>query len=158
MNHVNEEPGLLHQALDPSEIVGILNRLQQREGFIRPEALAHIASRFNLPESQLHGLVSFFSVFRSTAPGKHRLQVCCGTACYARGSSRICERLCSHLHLSTTDTSSDALITVEKVSCVGACSAAPVLLLDGEIRQRFESSQIPLLVEELRAKDTSKNG
>ncbi|UWG95401.1 NAD(P)H-dependent oxidoreductase subunit E [Dehalobacter sp. DCM] len=134
------------------QAMNILNKIQTEYGFIPRNLLFELAERTGIPESQLHGLVSFFKAYRTTPAGKHRIRICYGTACYARGASLIYDRFAEELKLESGDTSADGLVTVEQVYCVGACSQAPVIIQDEEIKNRIQSYQVPLLLNDLRKK------
>lgn len=134
-------------------VVNILNQIQQEQGFIPGDMLKELAELAEVPEFQLHGLVSFFSSLRSRPAGEHHICVCVGTACYARGAPLIYERMIDELQLKGgEDTSADGLVTVEQVYCVGACSRAPVVLEDGQIKSKIKSYQVPFLLQELKDK------
>ncbi len=132
------------------QTINILNKVQAQKGFIPRDILIELAERAGLPESQIYGMVSFFNSYRLCPVGQHRIQICYGTACYARGASLINDRLMEMLNLDGNDTSPDGLITVEQVFCVGACSLAPVIIQNEVIKSRMKSYQVPLLVNELR--------
>ena len=135
-------------------LINILNCVQEERGFIPQPLLTELAERTGVPESQIHSLVSFFNSFRTKSAGKHRICVCYGTACYARGAPLIYDRLADELELDDgDDTSPDGLVTVEKVYCVGACNQAPLIVEDGQIKGKIKSYQVPFLIKELRKKD-----
>jgi NADH:ubiquinone oxidoreductase subunit E len=60
--------------------------------------------------------------------------------------------LVEELKLDGSDTSPDGFVTVEQVYCVGACSQAPVIIQDEEIKNKIKSYQVPLLLDDLRKK------
>lgn len=132
------------------QLINLLNQIQKDHGFIPRALLTELAACAGVSEAQLHGLVSFFNSFRTRPAGRHRICVCYGTACYARGASLIYERLAEELQLDADGTSPDGLVTVEQVYCVGACSRAPVVVVDSQIRGKIKAGQAPFLVQELR--------
>ncbi|ATW23651.1 NAD(P)H-dependent oxidoreductase subunit E [Candidatus Formimonas warabiya] len=136
-----------------SQIINILNLVQEKLGYIPQSFLQELAHRSGISESQLCGLVSFFKSFRTQPTGKHRISVCYGTACYARGAPLIHDRLIGELKLDESDTSADGFATVEQVYCIGACSRAPLLVVDHEIKGKLKSYQVPLILQELRDQD-----
>lgn len=136
--------------MESKPLINILNQIQEEQGFIPRPAVEELAKAAGIPVSQLYGLVSFFKSFRTRPPGKHRISVCYGTACYARGAPHIYNRLVDELELYDTDTSADGLFTVEKVYCVGACSRAPLMMVDDVIWGKLKSYQVPLMLQELR--------
>ncbi|MBP2653629.1 MAG: dehydrogenase conserved domain protein, nuoe and nuof [Firmicutes bacterium] len=135
-------------------LINMLHLIQEEQGYISRNRLAELAEKAEVPVSQLQGLVSFFNSFRTYPAGKHRISVCYGTACYAKGAPLINDRLVDELKLKDNiDTSSDGLVTLEHVYCVGACSRAPLIVVDGEISGKIKSHQVPLILESLRRKE-----
>lgn len=135
------------------QLINILNQIQEEQGYIPHYRLTKLAEESGVPEAQLHGLVSFFNSFRSSPAGKHKLSICYGTACYARGAALIYDRMVDELNLEdNADTSTDGFVTVDHVFCVGACSQAPLVVLDGVINGKIKSYQVPIILEDLRKK------
>ena len=50
------------------------------------------------------------------------------------------------------DTSADGFVTADHVYCVGACSRAPLVVVDGQINGKIKSYQVPLMLGDLRKK------
>lgn len=135
------------------QLINTLNKIQEEQGYIPHYRLTELAKEAGVPESQLHGLVSFFNCFRSCPAGKHKLSVCYGTACYAKGAPLINDRLADELKLEdNTDTSADGFATVDHVYCVGACSQAPLVVVDGQINGKIKSFEVPIMLTNLRKK------
>ena len=137
-------------------LINLLNEIQDNQGYIPPTVRQELAKEFGLPESQVSGLVSFFKAFRNHPPGKHQICVCYGTACYARGSPLLYDHLVRELQLQESDTSPDGFATVEQVYCIGACSQAPLMVVDGQIKGKLKSYQVPLILAELRDQHESQ--
>ncbi len=130
----------------------IINRFHEfldKKQFIAEEDLILLANETGLPLAELHGLLSFFTSLRTRKPGKNRLSVCCGTPCYARGAETIYKRLASELELDEDGTSLDGLVTLEKVQCVGACSLAPVISINGKLAGNIKPRQAAMELHEL---------
>ncbi|SDF72752.1 NAD(P)H-dependent oxidoreductase subunit E [Sporomusa acidovorans] len=135
------------------QLINILNQVQAEKGFIPRSVLIELADKAGIPEAQLQGLVSFFNSFRTRPAGMHKISVCYGTACYAKGAPLLYDRLKTELNLDDyEDTSADGFVTVDQVYCVGACSRAPLVVADGEIKSKMQSFQVPFLLENLRKK------
>ena len=84
-----------------------------------------------------------------TAVGRHKITACCGTACHVRGSDRILNSLRHELELeSGENTTKDREFTLEQVNCVGACSIAPVVIVDKKVHSKTTADNI---IKELRA-------
>ncbi|SHN58128.1 NAD(P)H-dependent oxidoreductase subunit E [Desulfitobacterium chlororespirans] len=138
---------------DQKQLLNILNQLQEKNGYIAERDLEELAVLSGTPESVLHGLMSFFSSYRTRPLGRNHLLVCSGTACYACGADLIYNRLVSGLDLDEYGTSPDGFITVEKVQCVGACSLAPVTITNKELEGKVKFTQITEKLASLRRCD-----
>lgn len=122
-----------HLSTSDSPIINRFHRLHEEKGFISEQDLQDLAQQTDRPLADLHGLLSFFHSLRTRPPGKNRLALCYGTPCYARGAEQIYQRLAAELELDEDGTSMDGFISIEKVQCVGACSLAPVVMVNGHV-------------------------
>lgn len=114
------------------DLIPLLQKAQEAEGYVSEEAIYAIAEKLRIPASEVFGVLSFYAQFRLRPMGKHNVKICRGTACHVRGSPRIVTAVETELKLeSGEDTTPDALFTVEKIACFGACSLAPVMVVDG---------------------------
>ena len=77
-------------------------------------------------------MASFYNQFKFQAPGKNHIQVCRGTACHVKGSSKVLDAVKRVLKVDAGQTTRDGLFSLEVVACVGACSLAPVVCINGE--------------------------
>lgn len=114
------------------DLIPLLQKAQEAEGYVSEEAIYAIAEKLRIPASEVFGVLSFYAQFRLRPMGKHNVKICRGTACHVRGSPLIVTAVESELQLGGgEDTTPDGLFTVEKIACFGACSLAPVMVVDG---------------------------
>ncbi len=115
-------------------IITILQEIQHEFGYIQEETVTWFADRTNIPASQYYGVVTFYSQFHQKPRGKNIVTVCCGTVCHVKGASRIISKIREDLKLKDgQDTTKDMMFTLEHVNCVGACSIAPVVLVNEKV-------------------------
>ncbi len=124
----------------------ILNELQSAIGFISEPMQAYVAKRLRIPVSNIHGVVSFYSFFTTTPRGKHTVKFCMGTACYVGGMPQLIEKAKQALGVEPGQTTPDGNITLEVCRCVGACSQAPVIVMDEEIYGRVRPNKLPQIL------------
>jgi NADH-quinone oxidoreductase subunit F len=113
-------------------VIPILQAIQKKFNYLPEEALREVCLRTPITPDQIIGVASFYSQFRLKPVGKHMIRVCVGTACHVKGASLIFDALHRELKL-TGDEETDAqgTYTLEKVSCLGCCTLAPVVQIDG---------------------------
>ena len=131
----------------------VLNGIQDRIGYISPEMQVFIAKKLGEPVSRVHGVVSFYSFFTTTPRGQHTIKFCVGTACYVAGIDQIVEKAKQILGIEPGETTEDGLITLELCRCVGACSQAPVIVVDDEVIGRVKPNRFPKTIQDLKTQE-----
>ena len=163
MNQVNEniptsdpladpaKRALIDQVLEENKTLRgapmvILNELQSRIGFISAPMERYVARKLRVPISSVHGVVSFYSFFTTQPRGKHTLKFCMGTACYVGGTPQLIEKAKQALGIEMGQTTKDGAITLEICRCVGACSQAPVIVVDDQVQGRVKPNKFPQIL------------
>jgi len=135
---------------DASGIIPALQAVQERLGYLSPESFGKVAGHFNVPESAVYGVATFYAQFHLTRQGRHRVRVCRGTACHVRGSARILSTVEKRLGIRPGETTPDYAFTLERVACFGSCALAPVVVVDDKVHGRMTVSKALKLIEGLR--------
>ena len=118
-------------------LIAILQKAQALYGYLPPQVIKHIAQGTGIKPAKILGVVTFYTQFRQQPVGKYLIQLCQGTACHVNGSAAIEEAILSHLSAPDAPfkeggTTSDGLFTLQNVACLGCCSLAPVMMINGE--------------------------
>jgi NADH:ubiquinone oxidoreductase subunit E len=131
--------GILEENRDrPGSTMVVLTLTQERLGYVSPAAQRYIASALGVPLSHIYGVLTFYSFFRMNPIGRHKVSVCLGTACYVRGGPSLVEKLQQVLGVKVGETTEDDRFTLETCRCVGACSQAPVVMVDDDVVGRIQ--------------------
>ena len=115
----------------------------------RPDVVAY---RVGVPAATVYGVATFYHHFSLTALGEYRLAICEGTACYINGSAKILAALEQELGIKAGQTTADGLFSLSVAHCIGACSLAPALLMNGEVIGKATPETAVALVSDLRVK------
>ena len=135
----------------PGNLIMILHKIQQEQGYISNEAVAEVSEMTGLPLARIHGVVSFYHFFKTEKPGKNQISVCLGTACYLKGGQDLLDEARRQLGLKDGQiTSEDGLFSVEPVRCIGCCGLAPVLSVNGEVYGKVTTDQIQGILDKYR--------
>lgn len=138
---------------EPGSLISVLHAAQETYGYLSDEVMAYIAHALNLPLSQVSGVVSFYAFFNRKKKGKFAVSICLGTACHVKGADEVLKACQDHLGVGTGGTTEDDMYTLEICHCVGACSLAPVLTVNGEVYGKVKSDQVPGLLDGLMAEE-----
>jgi NADH:ubiquinone oxidoreductase subunit E len=115
-------------------VISILQDVQEAFRYIPEEVVFWLSDRLNIPASNFFGVATFYAQFHLKPRGKHIITACCGTACHVKGAEPIIARMRADLAIAEgEDTTPDGQFTLEKVACIGACSIAPVLVVNHSV-------------------------
>lgn len=132
-------------------IISILQDVQETFGYLPEEAINWFSKRLDIPPAKFFGVATFYAQFHLKPRGKNIITACCGTACHVKGSERIINSIRKELELaSDEDTTADGEFTVEEVACLGTCSFAPVVLINGEVYGRVKVEDLVKKIKEIR--------
>jgi len=138
--HVNTDGALLI----------ILNALQDELGYIPKTAVPIIAKHQNLSRAEVHGVISFYHLYRNTPGGKHTVYVCCAEACQAMGARDLMQHASKHLGIEAHQTTRDNTINLEPIYCLGNCACAPAVMINETLHARVSHEKFELLIEQVR--------
>ena len=124
----------------------ILNETQNKVGYVSVPMQNYIAKKMRVPVGAVHGVVTFYSFFTTEPRGKHTMKFCMGTACYVGGMDQLIEKAKQILGVGPGQTTKDGNITLEICRCVGACSQAPVVVVDETLYGRARPNKFPQIV------------
>ena len=130
-------------------LITLLQDTQEVFGYVPQEAVYWYANELDVPASRFFGIATFYAQFHLKPRGKNIVTACCGTACHVRGAERLVNAVKRELKLEEDqDTTEDRLITVEKLACLGTCSLAPVVIINGKM---FGKATPDILTREIRS-------
>jgi NADH-quinone oxidoreductase subunit E len=131
-------------------LIPILQKVQDKLGFLSREAVVEIGNALQLPASKIYGVATFYNQFRFEPLGRYHIQICRGTACHVKGSALILERLTRELDIEPGQTSRDGMFSLEVVACIGACGLAPVFSINGAFHAKLSSDDVPGILDNYR--------
>ena len=112
-------------------VIPILQEIQQEFHYLPEEALKRVCEITEITPARITGISTFYTQFRHQPAGKHTIRICAGTACHVKGSGHVYDAFRRELKLEDhEDTDKDGNFTIEKVSCLGCCTLAPVVKID----------------------------
>ncbi len=115
-------------------VISVLQDMQEVFGYINEDAVNWFSDKLNIPASNFFGVSTFYSQFYLKPRGRNIVTACCGTACHVKGSEAIINRMRADMAIAEgEDTTPDGHFTLENVACVGACSIAPVVIVNKKV-------------------------
>lgn len=122
-------------------LISVLQKAQETLGYLSEETIAEVADFLGLSQSEAYGVASFYAQFRFERQGEHAIKVCQGTACHVRGGRRILDFLKQELGIQPGETTKDYKLSLETVTCFGACALAPVVVVDKTVNTKMTTAK-----------------
>jgi formate dehydrogenase subunit gamma len=123
-------------------LISALRAVQAKFGSLPDETAAAAAEAFNLTKAEVKGVISFYSDFHREPKGRHVIRLCAAEACQAQGGRELERAVCRHFALKPGKTSASGDLTLERVYCLGLCSAGPAAMIDGALMARVTTEKL----------------
>ena len=118
---------------DKSNLIQILNEVQEKFGYIPEFAQAEVANYLGIERAEVYGVITFYSRFTLKPKGKYSVSVCLGTACFVKGSEKLLDKAKEILKIDEGETTEDGNFSIDSTRCIGACGLAPVFTVNDEV-------------------------
>jgi len=128
-------------------LMPVLQDVHNAYGYLPRPILEHLALRWELPLAQILRVASFYDAFRLEPVGRHLVEVCTGTSCYAQWSRVLLDRLEQEIGVGPGQTDNDGRFTLRTVRCLGLCALAPAMRIDGRSFGRVDLDRLPEILE-----------
>ena len=105
-------------------LLPILHEVLATHGYVHDDDVPVVAQVLNLSRADVHGVLTFYHDLRRTPPPAHRVALCRGEACQARGGEALCA-------VASDRWSGSVDVEVGEVFCLGLCAIGPSGTVDG---------------------------
>ena len=139
-------------ANEKTPLIMILSDIQKEYGYIPLDVQEIVSARTGISVAEIYGVVTFYSFFSLQPKGKYIIGCCLGTACYVKGAQQVIDKFSDVLGIKPGQTTEDGLFTLDALRCIGGCSIAPAVSINGRVYPRVSVDTVPKLIEEYKAR------
>ncbi|MEG1499769.1 MAG: NAD(P)H-dependent oxidoreductase subunit E [Clostridia bacterium] len=132
-----------------SNIIELLQNEMALNGYISKDSILEIAKKTETSESEVFGVASFYKAFKFLPKAKYEIQVCTGTACFVLGADKILKAIYERLKICENERTADGKFALVPARCVGCCSLAPVVMINGEVHGKMTAKKMDQLLDSL---------
>ncbi|MFO8015167.1 MAG: NAD(P)H-dependent oxidoreductase subunit E [Phycisphaerae bacterium] len=136
-----------------SNLIGVLQDIQDRFGYLPPAALGDLSRRMRLPLSRIYGVVSFYAQFYTEPRGRHTIRCCRGTACHVKGAGRVLDAVQRELGIEEGEMTPDMMFQLETVACLGTCFLAPAMMIDHQYFGNLNPQRAQRILQDYRTRN-----
>jgi len=124
-------------------VLSSLHAVLDELGYIPDEAVEEVADSQHVTINEVWGVASFYTNFRFKPPGANSVEICWGPTCHLMGAQQIIRAVLDDLGLEDEGETEDNRVSIRFNTCLGACSQAPVIMVNHRLvgRASVESSR-----------------
>ena len=128
-------------------IMIVLQKTQGIFGYIPEERVKLIADKLKMAESEIFGIITFYSQFTLTPKAKYNIDVCLGTACFVLGANDVMEKILNKLGVRVGEMTKDGKWIVTSCRCLGCCGLAPAITINGEVYGKMKVEDVDRIID-----------
>jgi NADH:ubiquinone oxidoreductase subunit E len=128
-------------------LIGILHEIQNRFHYLPELELRYVSKRTGIPMTQIYSIANFYNRFSVEPRGRNEVCVCLGTACHVKGAGQLMNELERKLKVKAGESTDDMQFSVSEVRCVGACSLAPVMVVNEDTHGKVIPKHISKILD-----------
>lgn len=132
---------------DRGSIMPVLQETQEIFGYIPEGAVKIIADSLKMAESEIFGIITFYSQFTLTPKAKYNIDVCLGTACFVLGAQEIMDKILAKLNVKVGQMTPDGKWIVTSCRCLGCCGLAPAITINGEVYGKLKPDDVDKILD-----------
>jgi NADH:ubiquinone oxidoreductase subunit E len=145
---VQEFNALLQKNLgNGGNVMEVLQKTQGIFGYIPELSVKMISDALKIAESEVFGVITFYSQFTLTPKAKYNIDVCLGTACFVLGAQDIMDKILAKLGVKVGEMTKDGKWIVTSCRCLGCCGLAPAITINGEVYGKLKVEDIDKIID-----------
>ncbi len=139
-------------------LIPILQAIQKEYNYLPQDVLQYLSEKSSITPAEIMGVASFYTQFRLQPVGEHIIKVCVGTACHVKGAGLVYDAFRREIKLPEgINTDGAGKYTLDKVACLGCCTLAPVVQIDGTTYGHVSPDQVGQVIADFESiKGTKK--
>lgn len=136
------------------DLMGMLRAVHDLYGCLTRPLVEYLARTCELYTGQVYATASFYPDIYLDPKGRHHVKVCTGTTCHVKGADRLV-RACNVAlgGVPPGETDADGTFTFFTTACIGACSLAPVLMVNSDIYGEPDPGSVGALLASYREEE-----
>lgn len=141
-----------------SALIPLLLLAQKEQGYVTVEAMEYIGGLLGITASEVESTLTFYTMLRRKPVGKYHMYICTNLACMLRGSDEIESCVKRKLGVDLGQVTPDGLFSAVEFECLGSCTTAPAMQVNGEFHENLDVAKVEALIDELRKEELRKRG
>jgi NADH-quinone oxidoreductase subunit E len=132
-----------------SAVIAALHAVQHEHGHLSQEAMDEVAGYLGLPPIQVYEVASFYSMFETSACGRHHISVCTNISCMLRGGQELLAHVEKRLGVKVGESTPDGRFFLKREEeCLAACNGAPMMMVNHVYFENLTPESVDRILDE----------
>ena len=133
-----------------AQLVDMLNAIKNKLGYVPPSVVGMIADKADVSRPEVYTAIELSPTLSLTPTGDHKLFICNADNCCQQGGNHLMNFAKQQLGINEFETTADDKIRLEPFQCLGNCSMAPNIMVNGRVLGMMDNDQLAKLITELQ--------
>ncbi len=132
-----------------SAVIAALHAIQHEQGYLTQEAMDEVADYLGLPRIQVYEVASFYSMFETSACGRHHISVCTNISCMLRGGQELLAHVERRLGVKVGESTPDGRFFLKREEeCLAACTGAPMMMINHVYHEHLTPEKVDRILDD----------
>ena len=122
----------------------------ENDNRLTSDTIQAVADYLDMPGIAAAEVATFYENYNHNPVGKHTIRFCHNISCMLNGADDLITHLEKKLGVKAGEVSSDGLVNVKKVECLGACVGAPMFQIGDQYYENLTTDKIDEIVDGLK--------
>ncbi len=122
---------------------------EANDNWVSEDVIAFVADRLGVSTAHVKGVVTFYTLFNQSPPGKHQVWVCRTLSCALRGADEVLHHCEKRLKIREGETTQDGKITLRTAECLASCGTAPMMQVDKTYYENLSLKEVDRILDGL---------
>lgn len=118
--------------------------------YLTPEIMDYVAERLEQSPVSVYAVVEFYSMFKTSPPGEHHIQLCHTLSCTMVGCEALTDLIHDEIGIRPGEKSADGTFSFETVECLGSCGTAPMMRLNKRYFENLTRDKMQRIIRACR--------
>ena len=123
-------------------LIQVLLEIQNQNHWLPKEVLEQVSEKLEVPLSRVMQIATFYKTFSLIPRGRNEVNVCTGSSCNVRGSTRLLDTVQDLIGIRPGETDSDSKFSLETGNCPGCCNLGPEIIINGKHYGRMTPARV----------------
>ena len=138
----------------PTELIGVLQDIQERWHYLPEDALNYVATTLGMSVNTVFGVATFYAQFSLEPKGKYLVRICDGTACHVKGSTPIYDAIKKTRPARRRVTTVTASLPSDGGLCGGLWHRA--LVINDQVHSQLTPKAAEIIIDTLMARERAR--